>query len=207
MNKKVIIFSVIGIIVIALVVVGGLYVFKQLAKKAPVVATTPAIVKTTVDTSKDYGACTLLVKSNVQSMIGSAASNLQGPDNLGRVFIGNGDESQICIYGFVTGGTLDNSFNIANGFSDEVYIHKDQASVDTAKQVVFEGSQPIADLGDSALYYSLTDMNLKKVSYILTVYSKLKHYTYMISVPTPDKTFTSASAEAVLKAIAATVTY
>ena len=207
MNKKVIIFSVIGIIVIALVVVGTLFIFKKPVAKVATVTKTPTVVKTSVDTSKDYGACTLLVKSDIRAAIGSLAANLQGPDNLGRVFIGNGDQSQICIYGFVTGGTLDNSFNIANGFSDEVYIHKDQASVDAAKQAKIDGIQPVVHIGDSATYYTTTDTTFKKTSYVLTVYSKLKHYTYMISVPSTDKTLTSATAEASLKTIAASVTY
>jgi hypothetical protein len=206
MNKKVIIFSVIGIVIIALGVVGALYLFKQPAKTSTV-ASTPTVTKTTVDTSKDYGACTLLTKSTIQSTIGAAAAHLQGPDNLGRVFVNNGDESQICIYGFVTGGTLENSFNIANGFSDEIYIHKDQASVDAAKQAAISGILPVSGLGDSATYYTHTDTTIKKITYVLMVYSKLKHYTYTISVPLADKTFTSASAEVALKTIAATVTY
>jgi hypothetical protein len=70
----------------------------------------------TPDLSKDYGACTILQKNTIKLALGTVADNLDGPNNVGRVQVAKGDDSQVCSYGF-TKSTAENTLNIDNGLT------------------------------------------------------------------------------------------
>jgi len=200
-----IIISAAAVIVIAGLVVVGLLVF---GKKSDTTTkdTKPVLV---ADTSKDFGACTLLTKEKLKSALGSPASKLQGPDNmgLGRVS-GNassnvkGDQSQRCIYSFVSGGTIDNAFNADNGFAVEVYVHKDQASVTAYQAIKNPIAVEVTGIGDAAEYLSSNTADEKLIRSTLVVFVGLRHYSFTISQPADAATFTSETAKAALETIA-----
>ena len=212
MSKKLIIISVVSILVISGGVVGALL----LTKGQPKPSTTDTVafdnqpktkVETKADLSKDYGACELVKKDFIKSTLGKSADSLQGPDNVGRAYVGNGDESQTCVYSFAAGGTIDNSFGADNGFSVTVYAFKDQTTLDTLQAVENTHAVAVSNLGDSATFTTYADFNPGQTQYILTVYSGLKYYAYTLTQPTKSATFTQASAKTALLDIANSVTY
>lgn len=202
--KKRIIISIVAIVLVAGIVVGLLFLFK---KPTTSTADETKITKLSPDLSVDYGACKLLDKTTITPALGNIADNLQGPDNMGRVHILNGDESQICVYGFEKGGTIEDSFNIANSFNVEVYTHKNQASLSLAKESIVPGQQTVKDVGESAVFYSINSDLDNKVTYTLVVYIDLRHYSYTINVPKDSLAFTEESALTALQSIAATARY
>lgn len=216
MNKKIIIFSIVGVVLIAAASVATLLLVRR-----PVAAPAPAVAaynpsgpasKTVVyaaDTSKDFGACKLIPKQTIKDTLGVPATELQGPDDLGLIHIKGGDDSQLCVYAFVSGGTFKNNFNSENSFTVEVYQHVDQASLDATKSTKLGGvaSTPIAGIGDKAEFVSVTDTSLKRQQSILRVFSKLKHYKYTITQPTTTITVTPKVAQANLTTLATSVSY
>lgn len=130
------------------------------------------------DTSKDFGACNLVDKTLIQSSFGSTADNLQGPNNMGLVYIGGSggsgsnavsDQTQKCVYSFTTGGTMDNSFNASNGFSVEVYHYGSQADAVTAKDFYGKNqtieslnmaTEVVNGLGEAAFYEAKSNVSI-----------------------------------------------
>jgi hypothetical protein len=209
MSKKAVLISIIVVLIIAGVVVGGLYLFMYKPGDAAYDPTGPAKPGTvlTVDTSKDFNATTLLSKDAVKSALGTAAVNLEGPNNLGLVNAGNGGESQTAVYSFIPGGTIDNSFNVTNAFTFEVFQHKDKASVDSILAAKADTSVDVTGLGDSAWFIENNTVEAPTTSYNLIVVSGTKQYTFRISQPSDAVTFTSASAQTALTTIASQLTY
>lgn len=212
MSKKAIIISIISIIVVAGGVVGILLFVKAQQTAAPSVDNATTLK---ADLSKDYGACTILDKNFVKSTLGEPANDLQGPDNVGRIYSPNGDESQLCVYSFIGGGTIDNAFNQANGFSTEVYVFKDEANKTAYKEVVDLTKGAVKGVGDAATFTYVTQDTaaspgspvFKQTKATLKVYSALKIYTYTITQPTESSSFDEQSAKDALLTIAKSVTY
>ena len=209
MSKKAIIISIIAVLIVAGIVVGGLYLFKYKPGDAAYDPTGPAKPGTvlTADTSKDFNATTLLSKDTVKSALGTAAANLEGPNNLGFVHAKDGGESQTAVYPFVSGGTIDNSYNVTNAFSFEVYQHTDKASVDALIAVKPSTAVDITSLGDKAWFIENKTAGAPTTSYSLLVVSGTKHYTFRISQPANAATFTLDSAKSALTTIASSLTY
>lgn len=202
MNKKVIIISIIAVILIAGGVVAFLFFTKQSSNFDP---TGPpvAVVPLAADLSRDLKACTTVSKADVQSALGATAGSLQGPDNMGLISTKSGEQSQVCVFAFVTGGTINDSFNIGNAFSIEVFEHKDQASVDkdkTAKSVA-----TVSGIGDAAYFFNTSTETT--VRHELKVYSGLKHYTFTLAQPADQSAFSDSTARAALEAIATSANY
>jgi hypothetical protein len=202
MSKKMIIISFITIILSSGIVVVLLSILQN-----PKVAPAPIEkIKYSADGSRDYGACTLLNKEFIKTTIGETASNLQGPDAIGLASLSNNDKVQVCSYSFIDGGTLENKFNSHNGFTLEVYLHNNQASKVAFKAIRDESAKSVNSIGEGASYKAshLTDGS---ISYALTVYSALRHYTYTINQPSDLKQFTDETAETKLTAIAKSIEY
>lgn len=204
MNKKLIFISLASVIVIAGSMVGILLIVKS-RTSAPVVQTEPEI-KLSSDGSRDYGACTFVSKSFIKSTIGEPAAKLQGPDTVGLAQLANGDQVQVCAYSFIEGGTAANQFNVADGFSIEVFIHKDETSKQAYIELQGTTAESVSGIGDKATYTSQTFTD-GHISYSLLVYTGLRHYTFVINQPVDLKKFTKDSAKQILTTIAKSATY
>lgn len=199
MNKKLILISFAVVIGIAGLVVGVLLIT---GSKDPVPVTQQeSEVKLSADGSRDYGACTFVSKDVIKSAIGEPAAKLQGPDTVGLALLASGDQVQVCAYSFIEGGTVENQFNVADGFSIEVFIHKDVESQTAYSSLYDTGTEVISGVGDKATYKSevFTDGH---VTYQLIVYSGLRHYTFVINQSIDLKKFTKDSAKQMLLTIA-----
>jgi hypothetical protein len=209
MTKKVIIISILAVVVVAAAVVGGLVLLKSFKSStdATVAVTPPSLV---ADTSKDFGACSIVDKSSIKSVLSTPAADLQGPDNVGRGLVGNGDESQTCVYAFIPGGTIDNGFTINNSFNIEVYVFGSDAIKQSALQLISDDLTEVPSLGERAtyaVYIDAADVPDAKIQYSLIVYSGLKRYTFTINEPRDAPLYSSETASAALKTIARSVTY
>jgi hypothetical protein len=208
MIKKVLIASGI-VIVVAGLVFGGLWFFRP--APAPT-AQTPdgdtGNAPLTADTSKDFGACTLVKKADISSALGSVAGNLQDGQNMGLIKVGvdSGDQAQTCVYAFAAGGTIDNAFGADNGLSIEVYVHKDQASADASvtNNEGALGMQKVGNLGDAAFYETIELTTPAVTRHILTVYEKDRHYGFTLSQPTASSSISAPEAQEALEKIART---
>lgn len=204
MNKKLILISFAVVIGIAGLAVGVLLIT---GPKDPLPVTQQeSEIKLSADGSRDYGACTFISKDLVKSTIGEPAAKLQGPDTVGLALLANGDQVQVCAYSFIEGGTLENQFNVADGFSVEVFIHKDVESLTAYSTLHDPGAEIVSGVGDKATYKSETFTD-GRVSYRLIVYSNLKHYTFVINQPVDLKKFTKDGARAMLTTIAKSANY
>lgn len=219
MSKKLIIISIVAVIIIIGTTVGVLYAIKPPTKtetdeQSSAPQGGPVYV---VDTSKDYGACAQLEKQIVKDALGDVADNLQGPDNAGRAgrvqTIEGGPEgtvsmdSQTCVYGFVSGGTVQNGFNADNGFSVvasqlEAQKDHDQLLKNYQEDVFFES---IDGIEDGAFYKAVTGKGYDISTFELVVIDGLKAYTYTINQPAKKTTFTIESAKTALQKIASSL--
>jgi hypothetical protein len=207
MTKKMIFISLAIVILIAAAVVGALVVFKKPNAAPDVASPAPSLV---ADTSKDFGACTVLDKSIIKTALSTPADNLMGPDNMGRGLIGNGDESQTCVYSFTDGGTIDNGFNINHSFNIEVYVFADEAAKTAAIALIDPALPKIPDLGELAVYATYVDQSEQtdaKTQYVLSVYAGLKRYSFTINEPTLAALYSASTAQTALQSIASSVTY
>jgi hypothetical protein len=207
MNKKrAIILSIIAIVIVAGAVTTALYLSKK-SDDDEMHEYQQGV--TTVDDSKDFGACDLLKNTTISSALGAISKTMEGPDNMGRGRLQNNDESQICVYPFVSGGNINNGFNISNSFSDEVYeyISNSTKTADLAIANQHINNVAVSGLGEEATFASINRTSTTTQSYILTVYSGMKHFTYTLNIPSSSNTFTDQTAQAALVSIAKTVTY
>jgi len=217
MQKKILLISIPSIIAVIAVTIGILYVLRPPADTTPEgqtdTNTAPIYV---VDTSKDYGACTYLDKSVIKEVLGEPASELQGPDNVGRAgrvqTIEGGPEptvtmdSQTCVYGFISGGTIENGFNVNNGFSVIASQPAEQKDYDQLianynDDVMFE---KIEGLGEAAFYRANIGEQYDLASFELVVLDSLMAHTYTINQPADAVSFTAESAKTALRTIATT---
>jgi hypothetical protein len=217
MQKKILLISIPSIIAVIAVTIGILYVLRPPADTASEgqtdTNTAPIYV---VDTSKDYGACTYLDKSVIKEVLGEAATELQGPDNVGRAgrvqTIEGGPEptvtmdSQTCVYGFVSGGTIENGFNVNNGFSVIASQPAEQKDYDQLianynDDVMFE---KVEGLGEAAFYRANIGEQYDLASFELVVLDSIMAHTYTINQPAESVSFTAESAKIALQTIATT---
>lgn len=208
MNKKIVIISLVAVIVVAGGVVGGLYLVNNAGKSAydPTGPAQPGTVLT-ADLSKDLGATSLVTIDTIKSALGSAAANVTGPYNLGRVNGRDGGESQTAVYPFGAAGTIEDGYGITNALSIELYIYKDKAAVDTILAAIPQDSTPVTGVGERAWLVENRAEGAEFVSYTLHVVSGVKEYSFKISQPTASATYKLASAAAALNTIAKSVTY
>lgn len=204
MSKKIIILGIALVVVVSTATYGILLLVRPFQQPTPKIS--KEVTKLSADGSRDYGACTLLDKNIIKSTIGKVASNLQGPDTVGLALLSNGDQVQVCAYSFIEGGTTENQFNVADGFSLEVFIHKDAKSQSAYSALHDTGAEIISGIGDKATYTSETFTD-GHVSYRLVVYTGLRHYAFVINQPADLKKFTKDSAKQMLVTIAKSANY
>lgn len=214
MNKRTLKWILIGAGALVVSAALAFAILLLFVKEKPNVST--ATLKT--DTSKDFGACNLVEKSLIKSILGAPAKNLQGPDNMGLVYLSGNNQTQKCVYSFTDGGTMDNSFHASNGFSIEIYIHPNQADSDSTNKLYSDAKkEQVASLGDAA-YFDVTSRTttkdgsasdgisqkdtIKNTIYTLTVFSGIRHYDFTVSQPTTDESFDHDKALDALKKIA-----
>jgi hypothetical protein len=205
MNKKVIIISIIGVVVIAGLAVAALVYFRQSSYDPTGQAAND--LPLTADLSKDFGACTMIEKSLISDTLG--VDSLQGPDNIGLVHQKNDIDSQQCVYSFVDGGNIENSFNASNGFSIQVQKHANQASVDdsAAMLVADDASITVAGIGDQAAFVVRSGEGSAFTKNTLSVFSGSTRYDFAISQPTDVVTFIASDAQAKLELLARSFNY
>jgi hypothetical protein len=167
-----------------------------------------------VNESKDYQACDILSTEALKESLGDAGQNLQAPENLGIVEeqpVGDGvDEivadSQICVYAFAEGGSLENSFNSNNALIIEKTVYQNEGGTTAILQQV--------EADPTAIAVELTELNAFYIpnvandgpdpaaSFELQVFSSTERTTLTIRQPADETTFTNDSAQAALEAIA-----
>lgn len=204
MSKKIIILGIALVVVVSTATYGLLLIIHPFQQPTPPIS--EEVIKLSADGSRDYGACTFFDKNVIKSAIGEVASNLQGPDTVGLALLANGDQVQVCAYSFIEGGTADNQFNVADGFSIEAFIHKDAESQSAYSALHDTGAEIISGIGDKATYISETFTD-GHVTYRLVVYTGLRHYAFVINQPVDLKKFTEDSAKQMLVTIAKSAKY
>jgi len=207
MLKKILIS--LGIIVVATgLTVGILYIVKQNNTEAP--ADEPTTDKVVLDLSKDYGACSMLDETAIKNSLGDVAANLQGPQNMGivgDVQRGEGTEdlksdSQMCVFAFANGGTLENGYNSDNALLVQKTKYTNENG--PASQIEQIKKDPTASavegLGDSAFYTpnSVAQGPNAVFSFELVVFTGNERTSYMIRQPADKATFTDETAKTAL---------
>jgi len=210
MIKKILISS--GVMVIAAgLVFGALYFIKQ-AQVSPA-SESPAA--TILDHSKDYGACDLIDSALLKKALSDSAADLQPAENMGIIgnkTVGSGVEelvsdSQLCVYAFAPGGTLENGFNSNNAFIIERIIYSNESGPRAfIEQIASESTAATVDgtPGDYAFYgANMTATGPRATySYKLQVFTDNISVRYMIYQPAKSASFTAKSAKAALIQIA-----
>lgn len=199
------------VVVIAGATIGVLYFTKQKDEKT--VEQTPA--KTSVlDLSKDYGTCTMLSESSIKAALGQAANTLQPPMNMGIVadkWVGEGvddlkSDSQICVYSFIDGGTIENGYNSQNAFKiQKTLFTNNSGPASLIKQIEQEPLNiAVEGVGERAFYNTndaATGPNAT-YSFTLIVFNDKSSSEYSIHQPADKATFTSESAKSALITLA-----
>lgn len=211
MIKKILI--ALGIIIVAAGIALGIFYFIKPVQLTPA-AKNATSEKLVLDHSKDYGACTLLSVSSIKASLGTAAKDLQNPQNMGVTidkYFGDGvqdivSDSQTCIYAFVAGGTLDNSYNKVNSFSvgKTVFTNNDGPKALISQMKSSSTNVEISTLGDAAFYSADTTTQGPGATYSfnLQVFKDKTSTTYMIIQPAKTATFTAETAKTALLALA-----
>ncbi len=196
MNKgKMAIIAGVAVIILA---AGGALVFSGKNDKSsnPTSSTPDKTSSKPADSTKeDLGLCKLVDKDAAKVALGAAAAKLSGPNDTGVTGLGGGDKGQTCVYPFVEGGDVTNSF-----YTDlAVYSQK---SFDDISSFTATSGDPVSGIGDKAVYESkvLAATNAKEFS--ITSVKGTKVYTFTISQPKDAVTFDDATARAALTAIA-----
>jgi len=170
--------------------------------------------KTVLDHSKDYSACTMLEFATIKSTLGEGATNLQQAENMGIVgnkAVGDGVEdlvsdSQLCIYAFATGGTLENGYNSGNAFIIEKIIYINEGGPQALiNQIETESIAVAVDgVGDKAFYNAADAATGPDAtdSFKLEVFKDNTSIKYMIRVPADSTAFTAKTAETALVTLA-----
>lgn len=184
MTKKqllLIIFSFVGVLVIAGFVVAVLYFVNRSVTQ---IAVTPVSTEVGInaDGTKNYGACSIFNTQTVREVLAPISTSIENPQTVGLATFENGDEVQVCTYAFIPGGTAENEFNIKNSFSTEVFLHHDVTSLDAYRQSQESDAEKVSDIGDEALYAKRL-VNEGDIRYVLYVFKDLRHYSFVINRP------------------------
>lgn len=198
MDKKV--FIIAGVVVVILAA-GGAFVLSNKKDDTKPSSSNTQSTKTTdssnSDTTKeDLGACAAADASVIKQALGTAAANLGAQQNTGVNGLGDGDKGQTCVYPFVEGATVTNSFYV------DLASYASQATFNDASKYS-SGGTSIAGIGDSASYApgkTLAATSSKEFS--LTVLKDKKIWKFVIGQPSAKVTFDDASAQTALVQIA-----
>ena len=159
-----------------------------------------------LDLSNDYGACTMFSVEDVKASLGSAVSDVQAPENMG--IVGNTEESdsQICVYAFEPGGTIENGFHSNNGLVIKKTIYANNEDFKTELEEVRQDPTltEINDLGESAFYSAVTSSRGPSAThqFMLLVFKNDTYNSYKISQPAESASFTPQSAQQALTSLA-----
>jgi hypothetical protein len=210
MIKKILISSGVMVVVAGLVF-GALYFIKQ----AQVSPASEAVAATILDHSKDYGACGLVDSASLKKALGDSAADLQQAQDMGIVgnkAIGEGvndlvSDSQICVYAFGPGGTLENGYNSGDAFIIERIIYSNESGPKTfIAQIQSQSTAAAVDgsLGDYAFYGANTTATGPgaTVTFKLEVFTDKTSVSYAISQPAESTSFTAETAKTALIQIA-----
>lgn len=211
MRKKIII-SIAALLGVAVLVFGALFVIQLIRSQNE--ETPPAETLVGPNLSKNYGACDLFDKATVKTALGSAANELQDPQNNGIVDgkkVGGGMEdlvfdSQVCIYGFAPGGTFEDGSGSGNGLTVLVAKYTNETGPATFIAAIRDEPliEEITDLGDDAFYNANTTATGPGAMYNfkLQVFKGKTLYEYTIRQPADAATYTAESAKTALVTLA-----
>lgn len=209
-NGKKIILSVVGLVLVAAIVVGVLYLVKTLSPLGQDDTTSAegSASSWRPDTSHDYGACTRVPKSTIESALQGKVASVYGPDNMGY-FVGKGFtkdgpvsyDMQSCIYPFAPGASVDNVYNQYDGLIVTVSHFRSQADADAVLALAREGDKGIGGIGQHAVYTSSASGEAGK-AFSLNVIDGMTQYQYEIKQSSGKITFTDDSAREALVTIA-----
>lgn len=184
-----------GIIVIVLVVGGIVLLSKNKGDKTVTTSSTASQDSKSSETNKDdLGLCAIIETSVVKEALGSAAANMTGPENSGVNGLGDGDKGQTCVYPFVEGGSVSNSF-----YTDLAQYSKD--SFDKIASFTATSGTPVSGVGDKATYASSEPLTGGK-EFTITAIKGTSVYLFVISQPKNAVTFDDSSALTALSTIA-----
>ncbi len=168
-----------------------------------------------IDTSKEYGACTLVSQEAIQTALGALAASLQEKVNLGRIqnpVRGEAGkavapDTQACVFAFIPNGTLENSFNTHNALTVSAGVFSSQHDATQAVSLIKQddGMRPVEALGDAAFLSGPTPSSATTSAITLTVIDGIHQYQYRISQPTKKPVLTEAQVEAALQTLAKSV--
>lgn len=211
MRKKILI-SLAALVVIATLVFGALVITQMI--RSPNEEAAPANTVAGPDLSKDYNACDLFDKATIKAALGSAIDTIQDPQNNGIVDgkkVGDGMEnlvfdSQICVYGFVPGGSFENGSNSTNGLTVMVTEYTNETGPATFITAIREEPliEEITDLDGDAFYNANTVATGPGAMYNfkLQVFKGKTLYEYTIRQPADTASFTAESAKIALVTLA-----
>lgn len=163
-----------------------------------------------LDLSKDYGACSDLDTDFIKTTLGEAAENLQDPENMGivgNITIGEDvtdakSDSQICVYAFEPGGTVENGFNSHNGLLVEKTKYPDQTELDLLiEQMELDPTvTEVSDIGSRAFYAFVDSPKGPDAShkFKLQVFEGNDLTSLTISQPADSATFNAETAKEAL---------
>jgi len=150
------------------------------------------------DLSVDLGACTLIPQASVQAAVGNKIT-VAAADNRGYSKEFGGDGTQLCVYSFVTDGSLNNRFTTrVTKFPDE---KSKTAAITDLEDVI-----SVSGLGDTAFFSSSSEPASGKTparnDYSLYIFKDLNFYSLSIAQPGDKDLYTANTAQAVLQTIA-----
>lgn len=204
----IIIGSTLGVMVVALSVVIGLYLWQGAPNDEG--DTTPSDAQTftfdpaqqesqTVpDLSTDLGACTTVSAAMITSALQPVALTPGEADNRGVGFEGEGSQSQSCVYRFNEGPALIDRLTIT------VTTHP-TLTVRDAYIEGLEDTTPVEAIQQAA--YFISSQTDDENRYMLVVAHELRTTSFLVQQPTEMDVFDSASAREVLVTLATQATY
>lgn len=214
MVKKILI-SVGVVLIVAAIVVGVLVIIKQAQPQQDAADGDDTVPQTTVaDLSKDYGACNVVTTSGIKAALGSVADDIQEPQNLGivgDVAIGPGVEglasdSQLCVYAFTAGGTIEDGFNSQNALTIEVTRYTNEGGPTAFIEQIRQSGvvETIPTLGNDVFYSANTVSQGPGAVYTfkLQVFDTGQLTAYAIRQPADSATLTAETARAALITLA-----
>ncbi len=195
MNKKIII--VVAGIIIVILAVGGVLLLNKKGDKTTNSSSSNSETTSEVSSENvgDLGLCKLVDIDTIKTALGSAVATLTGPDDTGTVSLGDGGRGQTCVYPFVGGGTITDSFYI------DLAAYT-QASFDNISSFTATDGTPVSGIGDRATFESSATSAINTKEFSLTVVKGTNVYIFAISQPADAVTFDDTTAQAALTTIA-----
>lgn len=199
-RKKAVLFSILGIIVVAGVVVLALIFLRPAIGGEAVEEKMP-------DLSKDFGACDLLGVDQIKQELGAVANDIKGPKNAGFVTIDNFNEAQTCVYPIADEGSFSNMYNLNNAFSTYIYVFKDKVEKDGSLGLTDPNAFIKSKLGEKVAYESYGGEEDGHLMYTLSVYKGMRRYAFRLSQPTKEIALTKEDGQKALTKLAGLAKY